>query len=158
MSFCFFFKIIKPFILIFQLIPDKEYKNRIIEQCLQKIRESVQESLKKPNQIEQSCVLNIITEFAKCDVTEETLVTLFKMMFFFMVLSESEVASEASMSAMSICAEHELTPMNLLNWYKQDIIKFLVSLAVVTYVSDGNSFIKSLSHVSCVFPIFFLHF
>lgn len=70
------------------------------------------------------------------------------MMFFFMVASESEVASEASMSAIEMCAHHKLTPMNLLNWYKQDIIKFLVSLAVMTYVSDGNSFIKSLTHVS----------
>lgn len=65
-----------------------------------------------------------------------------------MVTPESEVASEASMSAIEICAKHKLTPMTLLNWYKQDIIKFLVSLAVMTYVSEGNSFIKSLSHAT----------
>lgn len=134
--------------MFFQLIPDKEHKNEIIKKCLQKIRDSIQESLKTPNQTKQLCVLNIIKEFAECDVSEETLVILFKMMFFFMVASETEVASEASMSAIEICAKHKLTPMTLLNWYKQDIIKFLVSLAVMTYVSDGNSFLKSLSHAT----------
>ncbi|XP_035792224.1 serine/threonine-protein kinase ATR-like [Anopheles albimanus] len=82
---------------------------------------------------------------------QETLMQSVRMMLFLLMQPESEVTNEASLAVAEMCARHEVSPWNILCWYRHDVIKLMAGLAVCNYRFSGISLYQSLTIVSHTF-------
>lgn len=124
-------------------------KDKIIQSCLDKLLQAVKLSLKKSDYNYQSAVMNMVVKFATCDgITEERLMHCLRMLFFFLMLRESEVSREATLAAGEMCEHHGVTPLDMLHWYRHDMIKLIIAICATNYCCFEVSLQKSLYHVS----------
>ncbi|XP_050095834.1 serine/threonine-protein kinase ATR-like [Anopheles aquasalis] len=83
--------------------------------------------------------------------SQETLMQSVRMMLFLLMQPESEVTNEASLAVAEMCARHEVSPWNILCWYRHDVIKLMAGLVVCNYRFSGISLYQSLTIVSYTF-------
>ncbi|XP_029733989.2 serine/threonine-protein kinase ATR-like [Aedes albopictus] len=127
-------------------------KDKIIQSCLDKLLQAVKLSLKKSDYNYQSAVMNMVVKFATCDgITEERLMHCLRMLFFFLMLRESEVSREATLAAGEMCEHHGVTPLDMLHWYRHDMIKLIIAICATNYCCFEVSLQKSLYHISRTF-------
>ncbi|XP_058457566.1 serine/threonine-protein kinase ATR isoform X2 [Malaya genurostris] len=130
----------------------KEEKTKIIQICLDKILQAVRLSLNKTNYNHQSAVMTMVVKFATCTgIDEERLLHCIRMMFFYLMLRESEVPREAALTVEEMCENHGVTPSDMLNWYRHDIVKLIIAISATNYCCHGMPLFKSLTHVSRTF-------
>lgn len=124
-------------------------KDKITQTCLDKLLQAVRLSLKKSDYNYQSAVMNMLSHFAPCKgVNEERLMHCIRMMFFFLMIRESEVTREATLAVEEMCEMRGVTPRDMLNWYRHDIIKLIVAISATNFYCHEISLYKSLVHVS----------
>ncbi|XP_055592827.1 serine/threonine-protein kinase ATR-like [Uranotaenia lowii] len=133
--------------------PDE--KNSIIQTCLNKLSEAVRQSINKPNYNRQSSVMNMVLKFSTSGsadiIHEERLMHCIRMLFFFLMLRESEITREASLIVAEMCEHHGVSTRDMLNWYRHDIIKLMIAISATNYHCHEISLYKSLTHVSKTF-------
>jgi hypothetical protein len=69
-------------------------------------------------------------------------------MIFFIMRVESEAARDAEVFAMEMCYRRHISPRDILNWYRQPILKLIVGQMVSNFRLHSICLDKSLSHVS----------
>uniref|UniRef100_A0A182W7X4 Serine/threonine-protein kinase ATR n=1 Tax=Anopheles minimus TaxID=112268 RepID=A0A182W7X4_9DIPT len=109
----------------------------------------------------QMVILRMIVEFAdahhragkeiKSNETREILFHCVRMAIFLLMHPESHVTHEASIAIAEMCARQDITPWNILSWYRHDIIKQMMGIAVSNYILAGISLHQSMINVSHTF-------
>ncbi|XP_065080234.1 serine/threonine-protein kinase ATR-like [Ochlerotatus camptorhynchus] len=131
---------------------DSQEKDKIIQTCLDKLLQAVKLSLKKSDYNYQSAVMNMLVKFATCDgLSEERLMHCLRMLFFFLMLRESEVSREATLAAGEMCGHHGVSTLDMLHWYRHDTIKLMTAISATNYCCYNASLHKSLYHISRTF-------
>jgi hypothetical protein len=115
--------------------------------CLKTLLKMTVDNMESEDQKNQKLTINIISNFAEAVDDEEVLMHCFRMMIYYMMSFESLVKDESVLLAIDMCQRRNLTPLNLLNWYKQRILAVIVSLSVYNYSVD-HSLQTSLEVVS----------
>ncbi|XP_035920016.1 serine/threonine-protein kinase ATR [Anopheles stephensi] len=115
----------------------------------------------KTNYSHQMVVVRMIVEFAdahyhattKEGVTEarQMLFHCVRMMIFLLMHPESHVTHEASIAIAEMCARQDISPWKILSWYRHDIIKQMMGLAVSNYILAGITLHQSMNNVSHTF-------
>lgn len=130
-------------------------KEKIIQTCLEKLLKAVQQCLQKSDYSYQSAVLQMVVSFATGQgMTEERLLVCIRMMLFFLMSRESELTREAALAVGDMCGQHGVSPRDMLNWYRHDIVKLMVAIGAVNYILHELPLHKSLFHVSCPLSVF----
>ncbi|XP_062565656.1 serine/threonine-protein kinase ATR-like [Armigeres subalbatus] len=149
-TFCKIFTILMDFVAECPLEP--QAKDKIIQTVLDKLLEAVKLCLKQSDYNYQSSVMSMVVKFATCvGVSEERLMHLLRMLFFFLMLPKSEVSREATLAASEMCAHYGFTPLDMLNWYRHDMIKLIITISATNYCCYEVSLHKSLYHISRTF-------
>ncbi|EDS36403.1 esr1 protein [Culex quinquefasciatus] len=122
-------------------------KEKIIQTCLEKLLKAVQQCLQKSDYSYQSAVLQMVVSFATGQgMTEERLLVCIRMMLFFLMSRESELTREAALAVGDMCGQHGVSPRDMLNWYRHDIVKLMVAIGAVNYILHELPLHKSLFH------------
>lgn len=124
-------------------------KQNIMQKCLNNMLGCIIDSVEDKNQQYQSSVLNILYKFGtiKC-ISEKTLLRCFCMTFYYLIKVESVVSKEAGLCAIRMCAAHNLTPTDLVNWYKDFVFKLICRLGVFVFLEYDYGLVASLTNVS----------
>ncbi|XP_055529516.1 serine/threonine-protein kinase ATR-like [Wyeomyia smithii] len=131
---------------------DNSERDKIIQICLDKLLQAVRRSVEKSDYNHQSVVMNMVLRFATSSIIgEQQLVHCLRMMFFFLMLRESEVTRESTLVVEEMCDKHGVTPRDMFNWYRHDIVKLIMAMCATNYCCYGISLLKSLVHVSKTF-------
>ncbi|XP_053684897.1 serine/threonine-protein kinase ATR-like [Sabethes cyaneus] len=131
---------------------DSSERDKIIQTCMDKLLQAVRRSVDKPDYNHQSVVMNMVLRFASSPgIGEQRLIHCIRMMFFFLMLRESEVTREAILLVEEMCVKHGVTPRDMFNWYRHDIVKLIMAMCATNYCCYEISLSKSLSHVSKAF-------
>lgn len=127
-------------------------RDKIIQTCMDKLLQAVRLSLNKPDYNHQSVVMNMVLRFATSPgVSEQRLMHCLRMMFFFLMLRESEITRDATLVVEEMCDKHGVTPRDMFNWYRHDIVKLIMAMCATNYCCYGIPLSKSLIHVSKTF-------
>ncbi|XP_058065656.1 serine/threonine-protein kinase ATR-like [Anopheles bellator] len=145
-------------ILADRLAEDLERYEKCIRLLLENLLRATRLSLKENlSYTHQWAVLRLIVSVAACRLRtndrsyQETLMHSVRMMLFFLIQPESEVTNEASLAVEEMCARQEVSPWNVICWYRHDIIKLMTGLAVRNYCHAGIKLYQSLTIVSHTF-------
>ena len=131
---------------------DPDQRQRIVEECYRYVHCAVVSSLQEKNEKHQSTVLNMLTNLGKTAcIGENFLYVCFRLTFYYMVETTSVVATEAEMCANEMCAAHNCTPMNMLDWYKNRVFDTCCRLIVAEYLGERINLERSLHHVRICF-------
>ncbi|XP_049538761.1 serine/threonine-protein kinase ATR-like [Anopheles darlingi] len=132
--------------------------NLLLEELLRVIKHCLEQS---PSYLYQYTVVRLVVavvagraDAAQIQVAgscQEMLMQSVRMMLFLLMQPESEVTNEASLAVAEMCARHDVTPWNILCWYRHDVIKLMAGLAVCNYRFSGISLYQSLTIVSHTF-------
>ncbi|XP_052902719.1 serine/threonine-protein kinase ATR [Anopheles moucheti] len=109
----------------------------------------------------QMAVARMIIEFADAhhratinstwNESKEVLFHCVRMMIFLLMHPESQITYEASIAIAEMCARQEITPWKILSWYRHDIIKQMMGIAVSNYILAGITLHQSITNVSHTF-------
>ncbi|XP_049291273.1 serine/threonine-protein kinase ATR [Anopheles funestus] len=140
--------------------PDQYEKSvtRLIEQLLLATKHCI---TTKTDHTHQMVVVRMIVEFADAhyratinrvsDESKEVLFHCVRMMIFLLMHPESHVTHEASFAIAEICARQDTSPWKILSWYRHDIIKQMIGIAVSNYILAEISLHQSMNIVSHTF-------
>uniref|UniRef100_A0A182K3Q7 Serine/threonine-protein kinase ATR n=1 Tax=Anopheles christyi TaxID=43041 RepID=A0A182K3Q7_9DIPT len=130
----------------------------IIEQLLSASRMNI---MTKTTYTDQMVMVRMIAEFADANYhasmrwklleAKETLFHCVRIMIFLLMHPESHVTHEASLVITEMCARQDLTPCKILAWYRHDIIKVMMGIAVSNYILAGITLHQSINIVSHTF-------
>uniref|UniRef100_A0A182TC53 Serine/threonine-protein kinase ATR n=1 Tax=Anopheles maculatus TaxID=74869 RepID=A0A182TC53_9DIPT len=106
-------------------------------------------------------VVRMIVEFADAhyqatakngwNESKEMLFHCVRMLIFLLMHPESHVTHEASIAIAEMCARQDISPWRILSWYRHDIIKQMMGLAVSNYILAGITLHQSMNNVSHTF-------
>ncbi|XP_053659294.1 serine/threonine-protein kinase ATR [Anopheles marshallii] len=109
----------------------------------------------------QMAVARMIVEFAdayhratinsRWNESKEILFHCVRMMIFLLMHPESQITYETSIAIAEMCARQDITPWKILSWYRHDIIKQMMGIAVSNYILAGITLHQSITNVSHTF-------
>ncbi|XP_055679368.1 serine/threonine-protein kinase ATR-like [Lutzomyia longipalpis] len=135
---------------IFKLIPDEEKREKILREAQEIVLKVIIRGVRKKDTFKNHySVLLLLDKFSECPkFTEDTFIHCFKMVFFFIINTESVVAYEASILGRDMCIRRGVTPMNMFFWYKEDILRIIISLSVGIFLRNNVGLYNSLTHTA----------
>uniref|UniRef100_A0A182Q7R9 Serine/threonine-protein kinase ATR n=1 Tax=Anopheles farauti TaxID=69004 RepID=A0A182Q7R9_9DIPT len=152
--------ILQPLASNLQNDPDQYGKciASLIEQLLCAVKICI---TRKTAYAQQMVVLRMVVEFADVQhrtggavsTTDgmETLLHCVRMTIFLLMHPESLVTYEASLAIAEMCARQQVSPWKILSWYRHDVIKLLIGIAVSNHCLAGINLYQSLTVVSHTF-------
>lgn len=121
----------------------------ILELCCEKLLQAMKKFLLGGNEADQSSVLELILSVATAkDISERFLFCCFRLLLYFCVSYKSAVSRKACLYATEICYTFNVTPKNLLVWYRNDILRLIVPLGISNYSKQKISLERSFDAVS----------
>ncbi|XP_058118303.1 serine/threonine-protein kinase ATR-like [Anopheles ziemanni] len=147
-----------------RLADNPELYDKYIDLVLKQALAAIEQSFAGiPSYDHQSAIVRMIIEIAVGSARnkalsqiapqrrDESLKQCVRMMLFLLMQPESEVTYEASRAVAEMCARQDVSPWNILCWYRHDIMKLMMGLAVSNYCFSGISLAHSLTIVSHTF-------
>lgn len=114
-----------------------------------KLTKSTKLSLANKNKERQNAVTKLIYTFCVYSKpSEEILERCLRPMLMFMMEPTSKVARDSSLFTTEMCVRNNVTPIDLLHWYKHEIMKIIVTVCAMNYCSRKFSICNSLKLVS----------
>uniref|UniRef100_A0A182NNV9 Serine/threonine-protein kinase ATR n=1 Tax=Anopheles dirus TaxID=7168 RepID=A0A182NNV9_9DIPT len=130
----------------------------LIEQLLSAVKLCI---TRKTTYAQQMMVTRMVVEFADAQYrtageissndSRETLLHCVRMTIFLLMRPESLVTYEASLAIAEMCARQDVSPWNILSWYRHDVIKLMMGIAVSNHCLAGITLHQSLTVVSHTF-------
>uniref|UniRef100_A0A182HML1 Serine/threonine-protein kinase ATR n=5 Tax=Anopheles arabiensis TaxID=7173 RepID=A0A182HML1_ANOAR len=137
------------------------YENLITSMMEQLLSASRMCIMTKTTYAEQIIVVRMVAEFGNANShialrwklinVKETLFHCVRIMIYLLMHPESHVTHEASIFITEMCARQDISPNKVLSWYRHDIIKLMMSIAVSNYILAGITLHQSISIVSYTF-------
>ncbi|XP_059610309.1 serine/threonine-protein kinase ATR-like [Phlebotomus argentipes] len=79
---------------------------------------------------------------------EQTFLHFFKMIFIFIINTDSQVTCDAAILGRDMCIRRGIAPRDMLNWYREDVLKITVRLSVEVFKRKNVEMRHALNQVS----------